>query len=196
MAVVYHGRGGVVDERQRAAVTVTAEQRTAVEQRLRRTDLSPRERERLEMVKAAALGYEEGAIAAWSGRSVRTVRRWLGRFVAAGVAALRDAPRPGRPVKADAAYRAALEQAVTTAPRELGLPFDVWTSARLSAYLAETTGVRLAPGWVRALLAQQDFVCGRPKHTLKHLQDADEVDRFIAEVTAAGEKSGGRPRAI
>ena len=186
----------MVDETRTAVVTVTAEQRAAVEQRLRRGDLSARERERLEMVKAAALGYEEGAIAQWSGRSVRTVRRWLGRFVTKGVAALRDAPRPGRPVKADAAYRAALEQAVTTPPRDLGLPFDVWTSARLSAYLAETTGVRIAPGWVRTLLAHQEFVCGRPKHTLKHLQDAEEIDRFIAEVTAAGEKGGRGAGAI
>lgn len=185
-----------MDEQKGARLPVTAEQRTAVEQRLRRVDLSPRERERLEMVKAAALGYDEAAITAWSGRSVRTVRRWLGRFVTEGPAALRDAPRAGRPVKADAAYRAALAQAVTTAPRDLGLPFDVWTSARLSAYLAETTGVRLAPGWVRALLSQADFVCGRPKHTLKHLQDGDEIDRFIAEVTAAGEKGGGRAGAV
>ena len=170
--------------------------RAAVEAALRRRDLTPRVRERLEMVKAAALGYDEAAIVRWSGRRVRTVRRWLGRFVTEGLAALRDAPRAGRPVKADAAYRAALEQAVTTAPRDLGLPFDVWTSARLSAYLAETTGVRIAPGWVRALLTHQAFVCGRPKHTLDHLQDADEVDRFIAEVTSAGEKGGGRPGAV
>ena len=196
IAVVYHGRGGVVDERRTAAVTVTAAQRAAVEQRLRRVDLSPRERERLEMVKAAALGSDEAAIAQWSGRTVRTVRRWLGRFVMEGLEALRDAPRPGRPVKADAAYRAALAQAVTTTPRELGLPFDVWTSARLSAYLTETIGVRLAPGWVRALLSEEQFVCGRPKHTLKHRQDADEVERFLAEVTAAGEKGGHRPSAI
>ena len=185
-----------MDEMRTAVIRVTAEQRATVEQRLRRLDLPPRERERLEMVKGAALGYDAAAIAQWSGRTVRTVQRWVGRFVADGVAALRDAPRPGRPVKADAAYRAALEHAVTTPPRDLGLPFDVWTSARLSAYLAETTGVRLAPGWVRALLRQEDFVCGRPKHTLKHLQDADEVDRFIAEVTAAGGKGGGGAGAV
>src|SRR3712207_4893189 len=110
------------------------------------------------MVKAVALGYEEQAIAQWSGRTVRTVRRWLNRFVSAGLDGLRDAPRPGRPAKADAAYRAALEQAVTTVPRELDLPFDVWTSARLSAYLAEQTGVRLAPGWIRALLRDRKSV--------------------------------------
>ena len=78
----------------------------------------------------------------------------------------------------------------------MDLPFDVWTSARLSAYLAEQTGVRIAPGWVRALLGQQDFVCGRPKHTLDHLQEPADVARFIAEVTAAGEKNGGGAGAV
>jgi transposase len=170
---------------------VGKEQRAAIEQRLARRDLTRRERERLEMVKAAALGYDAAAIARWSGRTLRTVRRWVGRFQAQGPDALGDAPRSGRPPKADAAYRAALEQAVTTAPPALGLPFDVWTSARLSAYLAEQTGVAVAPGWVRALLSQQDFVSGRPKHTLEHLQDPAEVERFVAEVTAAGEKGGG-----
>ncbi len=194
--VAYHARGGVVDEQTTGVVAVTAAQRVAVEHRLGRRDLSRRERERLEMVKAAALGYDEAAITRWSGRTVRTVRRWLGRFVAQGVEALQDAPRSGRPPKADAAYRTVLDQAVTTAPPELGLPFDVWTSARLSAYLAEQTGVRIAPGWVRALLSRQDFACGRPKHTLDHLQDPADVERFVAEVTAAGEKSGGGPGAV
>jgi hypothetical protein len=58
-------------------LAVTAEQRAAVEAALRRRDLAPRERERLEMVKAAVLGQEVAAIAAWSGRGERTVRRWL-----------------------------------------------------------------------------------------------------------------------
>lgn len=175
---------------------LAAEQRAVVEQRLQRPDLSARERERLEMVKAAALGLDEATIARWSGRTARTVRHWLGRFVAAGLDAPRDAPRSGRPPKADARYRAALEHAVTTAPRSLGLPFDVWTSARLSTYLAETTRVRIAPGWVRALLSAQDFACGRPKHTRTHLQDAADIERFRREVTAAGEKGGRRPGAV
>jgi hypothetical protein len=91
---------------------------------------------------------------------------------------------------------AALETAVETPPPRLGLPFDVWTSARLSAYLAETTGVRLAPGWVRALLARQRFVSGRPKHTLKHLQDPEEVALCEAELAAVGGKSGRGPRPV
>ena len=160
--------------------------RAEVEARLRQQNLSPRVRERLEMVKAHLLGQDLAAIMGWTGRSARTVRRWVERFARGGVAALTDAPRGGRPPRADAAYLEALERAVATPPPSLGLPFDVWTSARLSAYLAETTGVRIAPGWLRALLARQRFVCGRPKHTLKHLQDDAEVAACEQELAAAG----------
>lgn len=58
------------------AIPVTASQRAAVEARLRERTLPPRLRERLEMVKAAALGQDEAAIARWSGRSPRRVRHW------------------------------------------------------------------------------------------------------------------------
>lgn len=173
-----------------AAIVVTAEERTAVEAALRRRDLPPRVRERLEMVKATALGQDLEAIVRWSGRTPETVRRWLAAFREGGIAALADAPRRGRPAKADAAYRAALEAAVDTAPRTLGLPFDVWTSARLSAYLAEQTGTRIAPGWLRVLLHRQRFACGRTKHTLTHLQDAEEVAVCEEALRVAGEKGG------
>ncbi len=174
-------------------VKVTDEQRHAVEALLRRRDLTPRVRERLEMVKAVALGQELSQIEAWSGRSGPTVRRWVGRFLRGGVAALADAPRGGRPRRADAAYVTALETAVETPPRALDLPFDVWTSDRLSAYLAETTGVRIAPGWLRALLARQRFVSGRPKHSLKHLQEEAEVAACQQELAAAEKKGRAGP---
>jgi hypothetical protein len=82
-------------------------------------------------------------------------------------------------VKADAAYRAAVARAVEPPPA-LGRSVDVWTAARLSAYLAEATGVRVAPGWVRTLRARRRFVSGRPKHTLKPRHDPEEVARCAA----------------
>jgi len=173
------------------AIPVTAAQRAAVEARLGARTLTPRLRERLEMVKGAALGQDLAAIVRWSGRSPRRVRHWLGRFLDGGIAALSDAPRSGRPPQADGAYLAALELAVATPPPALSLPFDVWTSARVSAYLAETTGVRLTPGWLRALLARHHFACGRPKHILKHLQDEAAVAACAVELAVAGEKGGG-----
>lgn len=175
---------------------IAAAQRAAVETRLGRRDLAPRQRERLEMVKAAWLGADVATIAAWCGRTPRTVRRWLAAFRDGGVAGVADTPHRGRPPKADAAYLAALEQAVETAPRALGLPFDVWTSARLSAYLLAQTGVRIAPGWLRVLLHRHRFACGRPKHTLGHLQDPEEVIACQARLVEAEKKGGAAPAAL
>ena len=128
-------------------VEPTPDQRAAVDAALRRRDLAPRLRERLEMVKAAAIGQDVASIARWSGRDPATVRRWLAAFRTGGVAALADAPRvrpaaqgrrrlPGR----------RLEAAVETSPRALGLGVDVWTSARLSAYLAAADRRHGVPG--------------------------------------------------
>lgn len=177
-------------------IPVTPEQQATVEALLHQSTLTPRLRERLEMVKAAGLGWEWEAIAAWSGRNPRTVRHWLTRFTTGGIAALADAPRAGRPPTADAAYHAALDALADRDPRALGLPFDAWTSARLSVYLAETTGVRIAPSWLRTLLIRQRFRCGRPKHTLDHLRDAEAVAACEAEIAEAEKKSSERSGAL
>lgn len=178
------------------AIALTEDQRRAVVTALRERDLPPRLRERLEMVKAAALGHEVERIAAWSSRTPRTVSHWLDRFAQGGIPALADAPRSGRPPVADAGYHAALDAVTDTPPRTLGLPFDAWTSARLSTYLAETTGVRIAPGWVRMLLVQHRFRCGRPKHTLNHLRDAEAARACEAAIAEAEKKGGGVPGAV
>src|SRR3954466_2201793 len=95
---------------------LTPEEREELRATLRREDLSPRVRERLEMVKAADLGHDLGQITAWSGRTPRTVRRWLGAFASGGIGALADAPRSGRPVVAGAASPKALEGGGGTPP--------------------------------------------------------------------------------
>jgi transposase len=177
-------------------IPVTPAQHTEIEALLRQPMLTPRLRERLEMVKAAALGWEWDTIAAWSGRSERTVRFWLNRFVVSGVAALADAPRSGRPPIADAAYHDLLDRAAECHPRALGLPFDAWTSARLSAYLFETTGVSIAPSWLRTLLIRHRFRCGRPKHTLDHLCDPDAVMACEAAIAEAEKKGGAGTRPV
>ena len=177
-------------------LVITVEQRAEIEAALRRTDLMRRVRERLEMVKAAALGDDVERSARWSGRSVETVTHWLDRFAAGGAAALVDAPRTGRPVCADAAYVAALEAALETPPCTLELPFEVWTSERLSAYLEQQTGVHLCAGWLRVLLTQHGWVCGRPKHTLKHVQNPAAVAASRAELAVVGEKGAGRAGAL
>ena len=99
-------------------------------------------------------------------------------------------PRVGRPPKVDAAYAAALDQALAVGPRACGLLFDVWTTERLSAYLTEQTGVRVAPGWLRTVLQRRGYGWGRAKHTLRPRRIAAEVAACERELQAAGEKGG------
>src|SRR6185437_887770 len=107
-----------------SATSVSRAQHAEVVTLLRRRDLTPRFRERLEMVKGLAHGQALATIAGWSGRSPRRIRYWLHRFQQGGVAALTDAPRAGRPPKADAAYLDALDEALATSPRTLELQYD------------------------------------------------------------------------
>ena len=175
---------------------LTDADRVIVERALTDLTQSRRVRERLEMVKGAALGWDVATLAAWSGRTEAVVRHWIGVYEAEGLAALSDAPRSGRPAKADDAYLAALAAAVESDPRGLGQGFDVWTSSRLSAYLTQTTGTRIAPGWLRVLLHREGFANGRPKHTVAHLQDPAEVATCEDRLREVGEKGGRAPGTV
>ena len=112
-----------------------------------------RVRTRAQMVLLAA---EQGLVAAQIAALVRqheeTVRRWLVRYAAEGIAGLADAPRAGAPPKITREYRERLLQAVRQRPRGLGLPFSLWTAARLADYLAEMTKLRLSPASVCRVL--------------------------------------------
>src|SRR5262245_32441518 len=141
--------------------------------------------------RADRVARARALLAVADGQRFTDAARWLEAFAAGGVGAVADAPRAGRPPRAVAAYLAALERAADTPPRTLGVLFDAWTSDRLSAYLAETTGVRLAPGWVRALLARRRSRLGRPKHALGHLQDAAARAACEQELLAVSETGAG-----
>src|SRR5919206_1439742 len=126
-----------------------------------------RVRTRAQMILLAA---ERGLVAAEIAAIVRqneeTVRRWLVRYQAEGIAGLSDAPRPGAPPKATSAYRERLLEVVRRRPRALGLPFSLWTAARLADHLAELTGVRMSAPSVCRLLRAGGMALSRPQHTI------------------------------
>ncbi|GIK30441.1 MAG: transposase [Chloroflexi bacterium] len=100
-----------------------------------------------------------------------TVWTWHRRYRAEGVAGLRDKSRSGRPSKADEAYIERLHAVMETDPRQLGLPFNIWTINRLRLYLAEQTNILLSFSRFRALLSRLGYRWKEPKHALDHLQD-------------------------
>lgn len=128
----------------RAAVRVrplTAEEVEAIRRRLRAAGTAQRLAERAHIVWLAHQGWAVPTIARWAAVTQPTVRTWLKRFNAAGLAGLRDAPRVGRPPTSTAAELSEVIALSLTDPRSLGLPFGAWTLDRLAAYLSEEKGI-------------------------------------------------------
>jgi transposase len=144
---------------------LSADQRRELDELYHRTR-DVRVRTRAQMILLAA---ERGLVAAEIAPIVRqdeeTVRRWFARYAAEGIGGLSDAPRSGAPPRATAGYRERL-LGVARRPRALGLPFSLWTAARLADHMAELTGVRMSAASVCRLLREGGMRLSRPQHTI------------------------------
>jgi transposase len=87
---------------------------------------------RARIVLAAAGGAGNEAIAAEVGVHVDTVRKWRRRFAAAGLAALVDLPRTGRPRRFTPVQVAQVKALACTLPGESGVPLSRWSGAELA----------------------------------------------------------------
>jgi transposase len=91
-------------------------------------------------------------IVALVGVSDSTVRHWITRFNAQGLAGLTDAPRMGRPPTYTPDEIGIVIATSLTRPDDLGLPFGSWTLDRLAAYLHEECGIAIKRSRIGELL--------------------------------------------
>jgi transposase len=108
--------------------------------------------ERARMVWLASQGQRVPAIARELRLHEQTVREWLKRFNAAGLAGLQDAARPGRPATYTPEQVGEVIATALTNPQRLGLPFGCWTLDRLEAYLNEERGLPIKRSRIDELL--------------------------------------------
>lgn len=117
------------------------------------------------------------AIAALVRETDQTVRNWFKRYEAEGMEGLKTVPQPGPPKTVTPEYQARLLEIVRLRPRSLGLPYSLWTFARLADYLAEQTGIRVEAETVRVHLKAADIVMSRPQHTISSPDPAYQVKK-------------------
>ena len=110
-----------------------------------------RQVERARIIHHASQGLSAPKIAQLLGAEVETVRRWIHRFNAQGLAGLEDRRRAGR----SATYTAEQVATALTAPRTLGLPFAAWTLDRLAAYLQEHRGIAMKRSRIDEILLRE-----------------------------------------
>jgi transposase len=122
---------------------VPDEERAEVERLAHSRTAEAREVERARIIAAALHGGSVLAIAADLRLGDESVRRWIKRFNAEGLAGLKDRPRSGAPPTYSPQEVAEVVAAALTPPQELELPFASWTLDRLAAYLHEQKGIAI-----------------------------------------------------
>jgi len=149
-------------------------------QALRRTDLPPAARDRLEMLLLSEAGWSPPRIAAHLGRYPQTVRNFFHDFQARGIPALypdKPGPEPDR----------ARRDRVTSLLKELLGQDRTWTSQQLAEALAPH-GVDLGDRQVRRYLKSMKAGYRRTASTLEHKQDPDKVARAEATLDSLKKK--------
>jgi transposase len=145
-------------------VALSPEQAVQLRRRLHERDLAPRTRMRLECVRLSDKGLSVPQIAALLEVHQATVREALHRFLAAGLDALADAPRSGRPPAASREDLDALEE-MLDASAAAG---RTWTLPAIADWLARTRGVCLSSSWISVLLHKDGFRYKRTRDHLRH----------------------------
>jgi transposase len=148
-------------------VELTADQQHEVRERLRRRDLAPHTRLRLECIRLMAWGMTVPDVAGLLECNHVTVRGAVHRFAEGGFDALEDAPRAGRPPSVGRADREALAALLDESARQ----GRTWTAAGLCDWLRAERGVEVSPAWLTELLHRDGFRWKRTRDTLRHKAD-------------------------
>jgi transposase len=170
------------------------EQEAAALARLAHSRTAPhRVVQRAQIIWASAQGETVPAIARQVGLSAFRVRAWLHRFTQHGLPGLADAPRSGRPRQHDETARGTVIALARTKPRSLGLPFALWTLARLQQALQERHGLCVTPATVWKWLKAEGLVWKRQQSWFQVTVDAAFVEKrgVSSRPTRSRSQSGG-----
>lgn len=149
--------------------------RAELDRRAHRSDVTPRVRDWLEMVRLSDAGWSVPRIAEHLRTSERRVRTRIKVFLAEGFNGLREKPHLGE--------RSALTPEILAALREeVGKGDRTWTGQQIADWLAENHRVRLAVRTLRRHLRRAKLSYKRTSRSLKHKQDAEDVAAKRAEL--------------
>jgi transposase len=135
--------------------TMTDGERREIERLAHARTATARAVERARIIELAARGQRVPAIAAHLRVGADTVRLWIKRFNADGLAGLADAPRSGHPPTYTPEQVGEVIAAALTKPTDLGQPFASWTLDRLEVYLNEEKGIPIKRSRIDEILIDE-----------------------------------------
>jgi transposase len=143
--------------------------------RLTKTDPDPRVRRRAQTLLLVEQGQTLASAARLMGTAAHRLRIWQTRFAAEGRQGLVDRSRRGRPPALDAAARAFLEEALERGPQAYGLLVTIWSIRDLQALLEHERGITVSVCTLHRVVHALGYRYRRPRHDLRHRQDAEAV---------------------
>src|SRR3954471_6661842 len=148
------------------AVAIAKERTPAELRALARRERDGRVSARLLALANALDGMRRGEAARAAGMGRQTLRDWVHRYNAEGVAGLRDRPRPGRPCALDEGRQAARRGLILRGPRLERAGCVAWRARALRELVERRFGVRYSESGVRRLLRGLDLAWqkARPVH--------------------------------
>ena len=164
-------------------VHLTPDQQAELHRRAHQSQVAPRVRDRLEMVRLSNLGWSIPKIAGHLNQHEQTVRAWIKAFLDGSFDALSDKPHTGQKSAVTKDILAAVQEWLTAESR-------TWNARQIAQEVhARFDILRSAAQW-RRLLRRQQLTYKRTKRTLRHKQDASAVAAKTEEIAAL--KKGGK----
>jgi transposase len=157
---------------------VSGEDRVELERIVRAASSEVRMVERARIVLCAAEGHSAPVIAQRVGCGERTAKKWRGRYARAGIAGLKDAPRPGAPLTYGPETRALLIAKACTRPAASaeGARQERWTYEQLG------TAVGMSGSQAHVILARAAIKAHLTDYWIMSDFSAPEFEERLSEV--------------
>lgn len=171
------------------------EKRASELRRLVKTDPDPRVRHRAQALLMLAQGASVLGVARWFRTAPQRVRAWRTWFLEGGRARLADDRRTGRPPKLRADDLTFLDEALQRGPQAYGWPVTTWSIRDLQELLRQQRRVAVSVYTVYRAVRGLGYRYRRPRHDLKHRQDAAAVASARQALAWLGKGPAPRPTA-
>ncbi len=143
--------------------------------RLTKTDPDPRVRRRAQALLLVERGQTLASVARLLGTAAHRIRIWQTRFATEGRQGLVDRSRRGRPPALDEAACAFLAEALEQGPQAYNLPTTIWSIRDLQALLRREHDITVSICTLHRVVHALGYRYRRPRHDLRHRQDAEAV---------------------
>src|SRR5579871_1973406 len=151
--------------------------RLELQRRAHQSQVAPRTRDRLEMLRLSDAGWSIPQIAVHLQSHEQTVRRWIKVFFLEGFDALVTPPRPGKPSAITEDILAQVRAWIEAGDR-------TWNTGQIAAEVERVYGIGRSHDQWRRLLRRDRQVYKRTSRNLRHKQQPEQVAAKKTELEA------------